>query len=161
MIRHASLPARDPQRVATALAEIMGGRAYRFAPISGAFMAASGDPHGTMIEIYPEEIQLAPDEAGLIKKGAPAAFHPFHLLISVPVERADIERIGAREGWQTEFCAAGAPGQKAAFHLYRMWIENRVLIEFVTDWMAAEYEEYYRHFDGFDASPRNEARATA
>jgi hypothetical protein len=36
------------------LAELMDGKCYPFGPLEGAFMAASGDAHGTMIEVYPE-----------------------------------------------------------------------------------------------------------
>lgn len=160
MIHHASIPARDPRRVATALAEIIGGRVYPFTPLPGAFLVASGDAHGTTLEIYPDGVQLTPEE-GIFKTTNPAAYHPFHVLISVPVERADIERVGEREGWKTDFSVAGAPGQKPAFHLYRMWVENRLLVEFVTESMANEYKNYYAHFDGFDAPARKPTMATA
>ena len=47
--------------VARVLAELIGGRAYRFpGPLPGATMAVSGDRHGTMIEIYPESTVMAP-----------------------------------------------------------------------------------------------------
>ena len=36
------------------LAELMGGKCFPFGPLEGAFMAASGDANGTMIEVYPE-----------------------------------------------------------------------------------------------------------
>jgi len=40
MIRHVSIPARDPRHVATVLAEVMQGRVYPFpGPVPGAFMA--------------------------------------------------------------------------------------------------------------------------
>jgi hypothetical protein len=51
-------PARDPRHVAGVLAELMDGRCYPFGPLEGAFMAASGDAHGTMIEVYPERATL-------------------------------------------------------------------------------------------------------
>jgi len=160
MIRHVSIPARDPQRVATALAEIIGGRVFAFTPLPGGFMVVSGDAHGTMIEIYPDGVQLAPED-GIFRTTSPAAYHPFHVLISVPAAREDIERVGEREGWQTDFCTAGAPGRPPAFHLYRMWVENRLLVEFVTESMAAEYESYYAQFEGFDAPARGRAATTA
>ena len=151
MIYHASLPARDALRVATVLAELLGGRAYRFPIVEGAFQIVTGDTDGTMLEVLPERIQLEP-QAGIATTGSPATYHPFHLLLSVPVERADIERIGAREGWQTDFSVAGVPGQAAEFHLYRMWIENRVLLEFVPESMIGEYRRYMQ-FATLDAIP--------
>ena len=41
MIHHVSIPAREPQRVAEVLAELMGGKCFPFGPLEGAFMAAS------------------------------------------------------------------------------------------------------------------------
>ena len=58
MIHHVSIPAREPQHVATVLAELMGGKCFPFGPLEGAYMAASGDEHGTMIEVYPEQATL-------------------------------------------------------------------------------------------------------
>ena len=58
MIHHVSIPAREPQRVATVLAELMNGKCFPFGPLEGAYMAASGDEHGTMIEVYPEQATL-------------------------------------------------------------------------------------------------------
>jgi hypothetical protein len=58
MIHHVSIPAREPQHVAEVLAELMGGKCFPFGPLEGAFMAASGDAHGTMIEVYPERATL-------------------------------------------------------------------------------------------------------
>ena len=74
MIHHFSIPARDPARVARVLAELIGGRAYRFpGPLPGAAMAVSGDRHGTMIEIYPESVVMAPGdgEAPVAYRNAP------------------------------------------------------------------------------------------
>src|SRR5689334_17177475 len=58
MIHHVSIPAREPQLVATVLAELMNGKCFPFGPLEGAYMAASGDEHGTMIEVYPEQATL-------------------------------------------------------------------------------------------------------
>jgi uncharacterized protein YjiS (DUF1127 family) len=58
MIRHVSIPARDQQHVAEGLAELMNGKSFPFGPLEGAFMAASGDANGTMIEVYPERATL-------------------------------------------------------------------------------------------------------
>ena len=47
MIHHFSIPARDPAQVAQVLADLLGGRAYRFpGPLPGAAMAVSGDQIG-------------------------------------------------------------------------------------------------------------------
>ena len=53
MTHHVSMPAREPRHVAAVLGELMGGKCHPFGPLEGAFMATSGDVHGTMIEVYP------------------------------------------------------------------------------------------------------------
>src|SRR5712692_3051168 len=108
VIHHFSIPARDPVRVARVLADLIGGRAYRFpGPLPGAAMAVSGDRHGTMIEIYPETVVMAPGdgEGPVAYRNAPAerSHAGFHALLSVPHDRATIERIGAAAGWRTRF----------------------------------------------------------
>ena len=52
MIHHVSIRAREPEHVAQVLAELMAGKCYPFGPLEGAYMAASGDQHGSMIEVY-------------------------------------------------------------------------------------------------------------
>ena len=95
-------------------------------------------------------------ETGFTRREEPAEYHPFHLLLSIPAERAEIERIGAREGWRTDFSTAGYRGQPPAFRLYRMWIENRVMIEFIPQSMIGDYEAYMQ-FARLDAVMRNMA----
>jgi hypothetical protein len=151
MIHHVSLPARDPLRVATVLAELLGGRVYRFPIFEGSYQVVSGDADGTMIEIYPFGVQLEP-ERGFVQGEKPAAYHPFHLLLSLPLPSNDIERIGAREGWRTDFSVAGVPGRPEIFHLYRMWVENCVLIGCVPEAMMSEYRRYMQ-FATLDAIP--------
>jgi hypothetical protein len=117
MIHHIPIPARDPLRVAAVLAELMNGRDFPFSgPLPGARMAMSGDPHGTMIEVYPDTITLAPgaDEAQVaFVPGTPASYVGFHALMSVPLGRTAIERIGAREGRRTRFLQPRRAGQAA------------------------------------------------
>jgi hypothetical protein len=160
MIHHISIPARDPQHVATVLAELTGGRIYPFPPFwcRDAYQVVSGDPHGSMLEVYPEGYWLEPTDA-IFAKTEPAPFHPFHMLVSVPVDCADIERIATREGWRNDFTAAGTPGQPPAFHCYRMWIENRVLFEFVPQSMIGEYESYMQFARLDTVRPREVAAA--
>jgi hypothetical protein len=61
MIHHVSIAVREPERVATVLAELLGGFAGPFlGPIPGAWVAFAADEHGTGIEVYPERTALAP-----------------------------------------------------------------------------------------------------
>lgn len=150
MLHHVSIPARDPRHVAETLAELLGGRAYPFpGPLPGAFVAVAGDAQGTAVEVYPEGVTLLPGAGDDGARFAPSAdggtatpqSWPFHALISVPREQADIERIGAREGWRAKYVGRGAPGQAPVFHLIELWVENRVMIEVMTERMAATYRQ--------------------
>jgi hypothetical protein len=142
MIHHVSIPARDPQHVARVLAELLGGYAGPFVgPIPGAWVVYQEDEHGSGIEVYQERTVLVPGEGdamGDIRLGEVPAAVAFHALVSVPVDRATIERIGAREGWRTQHFWRGPPGMKL-FELYEFWIENRVMLEIVTQDMVAAY----------------------
>lgn len=146
MIHHVSIPARDPRHVAEVLAELMGGACHPFGPLEGAFIATSGDAHGTMIEIYPEHVTLDipanDDQVVFGENTAPPRTWPFHVLLSVPLEADEIERIGAREGWRAKTFGRGMEGRKPFFHVIEFWLENRLMIEVVSPAMAREYANF-------------------
>ena len=150
MIHHVSIPARDPRHVAEVLAELMRGRCHPFGPLEGAFMAASGDEHGSMIEVYPEQstLEIPNDEKQVVfGNQAPPRAWPFHLLLSVPREREEIEEIGAREGWRTKLFGRGIPGRKPFFHVIEFWLENRLMVEVISREMAEEYLNFLKNAD--------------
>jgi len=159
VIHHFSIPARDPAAVARVLAELIGGRAYRFpGPLPGAAMAVSGDRHGTMIEIYPEGVVMAPGEGeeAVAYRAEPGARprEAFHALLSVPHGRAAIERIGTAAGWRTRFFNRAAPGRPPVFNVIEVWVENRILLEVVPADMIEVYETYMQieRMDALDLS---------
>lgn len=142
MIHHVSIPARDPAHVAKVLAELFGGYAGPFiGPIPGAWVVYQEDGHGSGLEIYRDTTQLYPDADGphgQVRQGAAPTGVAFHALISVKVDRATIERIGAREGWITRHYWRGPPGVRL-FELYEFWVENRILLELATPDMLEGY----------------------
>ena len=142
MIHHLSIPARNPEHVARVLAELLDGYAGPFiGPIPNAWAAYAPDEHGTGIEVLPESTTLVPgagDAEGTTATHPPTPAFAVHALISVPIDRAGIERIGAREGWRTRHFWRGPRGIQL-FELYEMWLENRVLVELVTADMLAAY----------------------
>jgi hypothetical protein len=144
MIRHISMPARQPQHVAEVLAELMGGRAYPFrGPLPGAWMALAGDDHGTLIEVYPETTVMRPAEGErripFATAATPPGYFGWHVNLSVALEREEIERIAAREGWQAVLYGAAPPGKPAVFHVMQLWVENRTLVELITPSMLPDY----------------------
>jgi len=142
MIHHLSIPARDPEHVAAVLAELLGGYSGKFiGPIPGAFVAYAEDDHGTGIEVYPERTGVVPgvgDEIARVELVEPPRALAFHALVSVKVDRATIERIGAREGWRC-FHSWRGPNGTRLFELYELWVENRIMFELATEDMIASY----------------------
>jgi len=158
MIHHVSIPAGNPQHVAAVLAELMGGKSYPFGPLKGAFMAVSRDGCSAMVECYPEKSTLTHDDGdGPVIfneiKQAPGAW-PFHVLLEVPIDQAEIEEIGAREGWRTKMFGRGIPGQEPFFHVVEFWIENRLMFEVLPKSMAMEYHRFLTTRQ-LDAMPEN------
>jgi len=148
MIHHVSISARDPKHVADVLAELMNGKCLPFpGGVADSFMAVTGDEHGSMIEVYPETVTLHPgkdDGQARAEYKSKADYGPFHLLLSVPIDRATVERIGEREGWRTRYFGRGAPGQPPVFHVIEFWLENRLMVEVATPDMVAEYTTMFR-----------------
>lgn len=149
VIHHISFPARDPRHVAAVLAELMQGRTYPFPGIPGSFIAVSGDRHGTAVEVHAADVLIEP--SGPQRRPNPPAPErgAFHMFLSVPLSREQVEAIGQREGWTTQFCgrpsdALLAPGQKPFFHLIEVWVEDHFLIEVVPQNYVAEYESLFQ-----------------
>jgi hypothetical protein len=148
VIHHISIPARQPERVARVLAELMGGKCVPFGPLEGAFMAASGDAHGTMIEVYPERATLniheSNDQVAFGNNQAPPHTWPFHALLSVPLTAEQCEQIGVREGWRAKRYGRGMKGHKPFFHVIEFWLENRLMIEVAPPAMVQEYLDFLK-----------------
>jgi hypothetical protein len=142
MIHHVSIPARDPQHVASVLAELLGGYSGPFiGPLPGAYVAYAEDEHGTGIEVYPERTVIAQgpeDVMGEFREAEAPRALAFHALISVACDRATIERVGKREGWRVRHFWRGPAGVQL-FELYELWVENRIMLELATPDMLAGY----------------------
>jgi hypothetical protein len=142
MIHHVSIPARNPGHVAGVLSELLGGYAGPFiGPIPGAWVVYQEDGIGTGIEVYEERTALVPGNHEAMctaQQGEPPQAIAFHALISVKADRDTIERVGAREKWLTRHCWRGPNGTRL-FELYELWVENRVMLELVTEDMLPAY----------------------
>jgi hypothetical protein len=122
MIHHVSIPAREPEHVAQVLAELMAGKCYPFGPLEG----ASGDQHGSMIGVYPERATLdipnKDDQVVFGTNNTPPHTWPFHVLLSVPLEADEVERIGQREGWRAKTFGRGMQGKAPFFQVIEFWV---------------------------------------
>jgi hypothetical protein len=154
MIHHVSIGARNPRHVADVLAEVMGGKCYPFpGGFKDSWIAVSGDPRGTAIEVYPEGLNLRPDGDAAVRTEeaqSTPVYTPFHLLLSVSTDQATIERIGKREGWITRLCDRGPPGKPPMFSVIEFWLENRLMVELAPQDMIGAYERVLQ-IDKLDA----------
>jgi hypothetical protein len=153
MIFHASIPAREPERVAAVIAEIWGGQSFRFPPWPGAWVAMAGDARGSMVEVYPHTLPIAPgtgdDMARPLPDTEPRPYTCFHLAIATERTVDEIRAIGAREGWRAVPCSRGG-----VFDVVELWIENGLMFEVLTPDMQDDYRaginmQMWRH----DARP--------
>jgi hypothetical protein len=140
MIHHISIPANNPRHVAEVLAKIFGGKAAPFPPHPGSYLAVTYDEYGTMIEVYPLGIELIPgtgeQQVQFQDNTHPSQFYGIHAAISVPANQEQIEEIAASEGWRALRCNRGN------FEVIEFWIENHLMLEFLTPEMASQYLDF-------------------
>ncbi|HIK32878.1 MAG TPA: hypothetical protein IGS17_20525 [Oscillatoriales cyanobacterium M59_W2019_021] len=141
MIHHFSISAKNPERVASVLAEIWQGKAYPFPPHPGSHMVVPGDEYGSLIEIYPLGTELTPssgNEPIFSRNPSTSSLTATHAAISVPTEAETIAQIGDRQGWRVQVCDRGP------FRVVEFWVENRLLLELLPPAMASEYLEFVK-----------------
>ncbi|MEG4201670.1 hypothetical protein [Microcoleus sp. Pol12A5] len=136
MIHHLSISAQNPQHVAQVLAEILDGQPtpHPFSP--DGYIVFPFDEYGTEIEVYPlgTEITSGDNEElrAYIQNTAASTFTATHAMLSVPASIEQIEQIAAREDWLLQRASFG-------FDFMMLWVENRLLLEFLTPDMTAQY----------------------
>jgi hypothetical protein len=137
MIHHLSITARNPEHVCGVVAEILGGTCFPFPVFPGGYLAIGNDEHGTAIEVYPLGTELVPggrgDPVHGVSNAQPAIFSGTHAAISVATTEEAIMAIARREEWRAVTC------RRRDFQVIEFWIENRILIEFLTPDMARDY----------------------
>jgi len=159
MIHHLSIAAREPQKAAQVLADVMGGKAVPFPPNPGSFFALQLDDHGSGVEVYPAGTHLEPGGAeggGFIRDPVPRrGFGATHFAISVPTDAKTVEAIAQRAGWHCVTCNRGP------FHVIEVWVENDTMVEVLPPAFAAEYLACFRKdavLDNMAKAPTPEAR---
>lgn len=138
MIFHASIDADEPRRVADFLARLWNGRVLPFpAVIDGSWIVLAGDDHGSAIEVYPRGTELVPadgDADAYGVKRAPALGTATHLAIATPLSTEEVMLLANSERWIAKYRRRGG-----MFGVIELWVENRLMIEALTDEMQAEY----------------------
>lgn len=142
-IHHFSVPAHDPARVATCLAEMLGARVVPLPHPEGTLLVYAGDDDGSAIEVWPAELRGAVGDNELTRRDLPLPeAWPHHAYITS--EHCDVDQVLAifeREGWRAQRVKNGPPGD--GFSLVRGWIENHTGIEIGGAAMRTEYERFF------------------
>ena len=138
MLIHISIPAREPERVANVLAELMGCISRRWRPCPGAYAVFTDNEFSTAIEVYPEHTICArgkEDGAHFkFERGESApGYSGVHAALSVKAPRERIFEIAKREGWR-----AVADRRGGLFNLVEFWIEDRFMLELIPEKDLAE-----------------------
>lgn len=128
MILHISIDARDPLRVASALAEVLYGKVYKFFT-PGSYLVIPFDNYGTHIVVFEEGDVWVPGndtESAKVLQAKSTHLVANHTAISVPTTQQQIEQIGQREGWRV---LTRKQGEGVPFSAIEFWVENRILFE--------------------------------
>src|SRR5262245_10535188 len=143
-IHHFTIPARDTERVARVLAELLGARVVPIPHPQGTLLVYAGDADGSVIEVWPAATRSAPGEHEMQQRDLPLPeAWPHHgYVTSDTVDTDEVLAAFAREGWKAEKVYNGPPN--AGFGLVRGWIENQTCIEIGGREMREEYERFFR-----------------
>jgi hypothetical protein len=149
MLYHLSFPARDPERVASVLAELLDATvvACPSPPFpAGSKFVCCGDERGTMAEIVPAGATYVPgpDATIVARTGGPVLdATAVHGMFLAAVPREHIEAVAAREGWPCGVVDTGL------FQVISLWLEGHQLVEFTTPALLPDYLATYGA-DGID-----------
>jgi len=140
MLFHLSIEVDDPRRVAQVVAELFGGAAAPFPPVTpGSWIALAGDDRGTAIEFYPRgtEIHEVPgDNDAMGLRVSPRRNNATHFAMATKLSEDQVMAIAMREGWPAKYRKRGG-----AFGVIEIFVEGCQMIEVLTDEMQREYVE--------------------
>ncbi|MFD0848597.1 hypothetical protein [Sphingosinicella xenopeptidilytica] len=140
MLFHMSIAAHAPQHVAEVLAELIGGTALPFPPVTdGAWIALCDDASRTAIEVYPFGTVLRQADGDADAFGDPGGHDRFtatHGAVGTDLGLEDVLAIARREGWPAKYRKRGG-----MFGVVELWIEDRQMFELLTPDMQEEYRQ--------------------
>ena len=138
MIFHFSIAAHQPRLVATVLAELWGGDALFFPPVSdNGWIVIAGDDRRSAVEVYPIDTVLREAEGDADALGEATGqigYTATHAAIATSLSQEQVLAIAAREGWPAKYRKRGG-----MFGVVELWIEGRQMMEILTPEMQKEY----------------------
>lgn len=137
MIHHYSISVQDTKNVSEVLAELFGGTITRFGPNPNSYIVWLGDEYGSAIELHPAGTEMYPDagenQANFRHDPSQSNFSATHAAISINRTREAIYKVAKTQGWKALDLSRGG------FNVIEFWIENSVMIEFLTPDMTNDY----------------------
>lgn len=136
MILHSSFAVDAPQSAAETLALLLGGEAFPFPELSdGAWIAMSGDAHGTLVEFLERgtEFHYVPGRAVAYGVGEKTRESACHVLIETTLDEDRVLSLAAERGCRAHRARHGP------LDVIEFWLEGCLLIEVATPQMAAAY----------------------
>jgi hypothetical protein len=135
---HASIPADDPNKVASVLAEMLDGEALPFPPAGPAARTAYSGDGKISLEIVPRGhlIHRGQEQGGWRPVENPQRLSEVHLAIGVDKPAAEIVAIAEKAGWPARICSRG----NGFFELVEVWVEGVFMLEMLDPEQAAHFE---------------------
>jgi hypothetical protein len=143
VIYHLSFNAREPERVAAALAEILDAKVVDAPPPlfnEGSLFVCCADERGTLIVVEPWGVSYRPGPGASLQSPLGAEtpeYSAFHGLFEAKVDVETIGKVADREGWPW------GPADYGVFKVINVWLEGRQLVEFVTADMVRDYLDVF------------------
>jgi hypothetical protein len=138
VIFHFSIAAHRPRHVAGVLAELWGGDALLFPPVSDdGWIVLAGDERRSAIEVYPIDVVLREREGDADAYGESTGqigFTASHAAVATALSQEQVMAIAEREGWPAKYRKRGG-----MFGVVEVWIEGRQMMEYLTPVMQDEY----------------------
>lgn len=138
MILHVSFTVDAPRRAAETIAQLMGGEAFPFPELGdGAWIAMSGDEHGTLIEFLQRGTEFHYVAGGTVahREGRKVRENGCHALIETPYNGARVLALAEENGCRAHVARHGP------LEVIEFWIEESLLIEAATPTQAAAYRK--------------------
>ena len=138
MLFHVSIEADDPRHAAEVVAELFGGEALPFPPVTpGSWIALAGDDRGTGIEFYPRGTEIHEVPGDHDAKGVrvePRRNNATHFAMATRLGEDEVLAIARREGWPAKYRKRGG-----VFGVIEIFVEGCQMIEVLTEEMQREY----------------------
>ena len=139
MIAHVSIPSLRPRETSLFFASLIGGVAFEFPVVPGAWVAVASDGSGLAIEVYPDAMahHAGDDEDQIFADGAQVRPTAFHVALTTALSANDVATRARAEGWQARAC-----DRAGVFGVIEVWVDGTVLVEVLTATETARYRAF-------------------